>query len=191
LLKHSELYDDFAQLAVTTVLSDNRLAEWWKVLTHGWLRDDMKLVQHALHNLSAECFAEVSELSNVPVDHVVSFVIDTFKRKNAAYGNDTLANFYRVERDFEIVPMVGLITRMSDKMSRIENLLDDPDLEKVGEALQDTYTDLGAYALIAIMIIKDRGTYAGIDDYKYAEAGVNVDDPVMKTGVIDEYRKYL
>lgn len=191
MLKNAELYNNFAQLAASAVLQDDRLAAWWEILTYGWVRDDTQLVRVALHNLAEECFSEVSELSNRSVDFVVSSVIDTFKRKNAAYGNDTLANFYRVERDFGIDPMVGLITRMSDKMSRIENLLDDPDLEKVGEALQDTYTDLGAYALIAIMVIKDRGTYAGIEGYKYAESVVNVDDPVMKAGVIDEYRKYL
>lgn len=185
------LYEQFERFAANTLSMEIGIAEWWEVLIHGWLRDDTDLMNHALHNLAAECFYEASELSNIPIDHVVHSVIDTFKRKNAAYGNDSLDNFYRVENDFGISPVVGLLTRMSDKMSRIENLQDNPELERVGEMLQDTFVDLGAYALITMMVLnKDRREYK-IEGYKYAQAGVSVDDPVVKAGVIDEYRKHL
>lgn len=186
-----ELYKQFEQFAASTFSIEIGIAEWWEVLIQGWLRDDTGLMSRAFRNLAAECFYEASELSNIPIDHVVHSVVDTFKRKNAAYGNDSLDNFYRVENDFGISPVAGLLTRMSDKMSRIKNLRNNPNLEQVGEALQDTFVDLGAYSLIALMVInKDTSGYK-IEGYKYAQAGISVDDPVIKAGVVDEYREYL
>jgi hypothetical protein len=186
-----QIYEQFERFAANTLSLEVGFQQWWEVLVHSWLHSDYELMSHALHNLAAECFLEASELMNMPVDHVVESVIDTFKRKNAAYGNDTLDNFYRVEADFGINPVAGLLTRMSDKMSRIENLRDNEDLEQVGEALQDTFVDLGAYALITMMVMQNTARGQLVEGYKYAEAGVSVDDPPIKTGVVDEYRKHL
>jgi len=78
-------------------------------------------------------------------------------RKNAGYSgesSDRWANF-RLAESFGVSTFLGVMVRMSDKWIRITNLVKNPSLDKVGEAIEDTLMDLASYALIAICILKE------------------------------------
>lgn len=81
-------------------------------------------------------------------------------RKNAGYAGaknpDPWANF-RLCEELGVPAWLGCLVRMSDKFIRVQNLLDNPDNERVGESIADTLADLGAYALIAVCLIEERG----------------------------------
>jgi len=179
----------FKKLAQHSSGTFDNLEEWWEVLKIAYSLGNGALTSAALRNISAECFYSVADMSNMPIDRVVEEAVATFVGKNAAYSKGTLNNFYRVEADFDIDAFTGLLTRMSDKMSRISTLtLSDRD--EPSEPLRDSYMDLGVYAIIA-QLIKIEEANRHIEGFKYAEAEVSVDDPSLHEGDVDEYRRHL
>lgn len=85
---------------------------------------------------------------------------DLHIRKNAGYagvGNvDPWRNF-RMAEDFGVEAWRGALIRASDKWSRIISLLENPENEQVGEALNDTLFDLAAYCLIVRCLRDEAG----------------------------------
>lgn len=72
-------------------------------------------------------------------------------KKSAGYAGDNpdaWANF-RGSKGFGISALSGCLVRMADKYIRVQNLMKNPDNEKVGENIKDTLLDLASYALIA------------------------------------------
>ena len=79
------------------------------------------------------------------------------KTKNAGYsgiGDDSWANFRNAEL-FGVSPFNGCMVRMSDKYTRIANLVQNPKLDEVGESITDTLLDLASYALIGICLYRE------------------------------------
>jgi hypothetical protein len=89
-----------------------------------------------------------SNTNSSPVLKVFQEAIDLHKRKNRNYASDTdcFKNF-RMSTSFGVPVELGIMTRMSDKWSRICNMLSDVE-DCVGENLEDTVIDLGVYAFI-------------------------------------------
>lgn len=91
------------------------------------------------------------------------FLLDTMKethlKKSAGYSGmdnpDTFANF-RLSEAFGVTPFLGCLVRLSDKFTRVVNLVKNSENEQVGERLEDTLLDLASYALIAICLLKER-----------------------------------
>jgi hypothetical protein len=86
---------------------------------------------------------------------------DLHQRKNAGYAghsNDPWINFRQCEA-FGITAVDGVITRMSDKWSRLQSLWKDASNEQVGESIADTLMDLSAYALILICLLNENTKY--------------------------------
>ena len=80
---------------------------------------------------------------------------DLHARKNANYADpeDPLSNLRRC-RALGVSPLVGVLVRLQDKWSRIENLARGvPDL--VGESLEDTLLDNAVYSLLAIILMRE------------------------------------
>jgi hypothetical protein len=79
---------------------------------------------------------------------------DLHSRKNANYaGDDPLSNLKRCQV-LNIPPLLGVLVRLQDKWSRIEQLAKgQPDL--VGESLEDTLMDSAIYALLAIVLMRE------------------------------------
>jgi hypothetical protein len=79
-------------------------------------------------------------------------------KKNAGYAGadnpDAWANF-RMSEAFDVSAFKGCLVRMSDKYIRVTNLIKNPNNEQVGESIDDTLTDLAAYALIAICLRRE------------------------------------
>jgi hypothetical protein len=179
----------FKKLAQHSGGNYDNLEEWWQVLKIAYSTGNGVLISIALRNISTECFYSVADISNMSINQVVEEAINTFIGKNATYSKGTLANFYRVENDFDIDAFTGLLTRMSDKMSRISTLTFS-DRDDLTEPLRDSYMDLGVYAIIAQLINIEEANRA-IKGFKYAEAEISVDDPSLDEGDIDEYRRHL
>ena len=77
--------------------------------------------------------------------------------KNAGYTGaspDRWANF-RACNAFGISTVDGILTRMSDKWSRLQSVYSDAKNEQVGETIVDTLQDLAAYALILVCVISE------------------------------------
>lgn len=89
---------------------------------------------------------------------LLAAMADLHVRKSAGYSGadqpDAWHNFRQCEK-FGISTADGIITRMSDKWSRIQALWRDPANEQVGEALQDTLKDLASYALILVCLLNE------------------------------------
>lgn len=93
---------------------------------------------------------------NPAFEALLEEIKDLHNRKNANYAgkDDPYANFRRCEA-IGIPAWMGIIVRMEDKMSRIENLAGGvPDM--VGESLIDTLVDLGVYSLLCSLVLKER-----------------------------------
>ena len=79
--------------------------------------------------------------------------------KSAGYAGvdnpDAFANF-RLSEGFGVSAFKGCLIRMSDKFTRIVNLVKNPDNEKLGESIKDTLLDLSSYALIAICLLEEK-----------------------------------
>lgn len=83
---------------------------------------------------------------------------DIFQKKNAGYAgvnsDDPFKNF-RVSKMFGVSPFTGCLVRMGDKIARVGNLSQNPDLDMVGESITDTLKDLAVYCLIAIALYEE------------------------------------
>jgi hypothetical protein len=80
---------------------------------------------------------------------------DLHARKNANYADqkEPLSNLRRCKA-LGISPLMGVLVRLQDKWSRIENLARGvPDL--VGESLEDTLMDNAVYSLLAIILLRE------------------------------------
>lgn len=76
--------------------------------------------------------------------------------KNADYANkdDALQNFH-VAEVFGIPAEKAILVRMSDKMSRISNLISRP-AAVTDESVLDTLSDLANYALILRIVLEQK-----------------------------------
>ena len=82
---------------------------------------------------------------------------DILKRKNSDYSGkeDTYANFQYCEKLGLCSTEVGIMVRMSDKMTRISNLLKQ-DAQVKEESIKDTLLDLANYSMILASYIEDK-----------------------------------
>lgn len=81
------------------------------------------------------------------LDAMLSLVII----KNADYSSnqeDAFANFRNVEKLWVCTVEQWILTRMSDKISRIANIIKKNDIQVKNEKITDTLEDLANYAII-------------------------------------------
>lgn len=84
---------------------------------------------------------------------------DLFCRKQLNYGPDNISVGTRCETPEELkLSQTGLWFRMNDKIQRLKQLVVLGRLDTVGESVQDTYSDLSVYAVIAQIV--SRGKWA-------------------------------
>ena len=69
--------------------------------------------------------------------------------KNKAYG-DSFSETY------EKLGLISAVTRISDKYNRLISLSTNPDIDDLGERLEDTLLDLANYSLMTIMELKEK-----------------------------------
>lgn len=76
-------------------------------------------------------------------------ISDTFAAKRKDYGQTT-------SETYDKFGPVSMLTRMHDKMGRLDNILVKQGKNNVGEKVEDTLLDLANYALITILEIRKR-----------------------------------
>lgn len=91
-------------------------------------------------------------------EQVVISMLGLVKKKNADYGwqqHDAFANFRNVEKLGICSVEQGLLTRITDKVSRI-NTLCAADQQVYDEKITDTLIDLANYAIILKLYIESK-----------------------------------
>lgn len=67
-----------------------------------------------------------------------------YEAKNKAYGNS-------FGETFQKLGIISAVTRISDKYNRLCNLATHPDIDNIGETIDDTLRDLSSYCIMTIM----------------------------------------
>lgn len=67
-----------------------------------------------------------------------------YERKNNAYGNSFGDTFNRLG-------IISAVTRISDKYNRLCNLATHPNIDNLGESIEDTLMDLASYSIMTLM----------------------------------------
>ena len=69
---------------------------------------------------------------------------ELYEKKNAAYGNS-------FGETYQKLGIISAVTRISDKYNRLCNIAINPDIDNLGESLEDTLKDLAAYAIMTLI----------------------------------------
>ena len=56
---------------------------------------------------------------------------------------------------YEKLGIISAVTRISDKYNRLCNLATNPDVDNLGESIEDTLKDMAAYCIMTLMKIKE------------------------------------
>jgi hypothetical protein len=83
------------------------------------------------------------------------FEITTLKNKDYSDGENAFRNFMQCESLGICSAEKGILVRMSDKMSRIANLLE-RDAFVTNEKIEDTLIDLSVYSIILSIYLKEK-----------------------------------
>lgn len=87
-------------------------------------------------------------------------MVETTIRKNHDYagagGEDPFHNFRQVERMGICSTETGFLTRMTDKISRIQSFVEQGVLQVKDESIEDTLIDLANYSILMAGYIKSK-----------------------------------
>ena len=98
-------------------------------------------------------------------DYIVAFkatldkLMEITTKKNSDYtgdSDDVFSNFKLVEQIGIASAEVGILTRMTDKMSRIGGLLKKGSQQVKDESIQDTLSDLAVYSIILSIYLSQK-----------------------------------
>lgn len=67
-----------------------------------------------------------------------------YEVKDAAYANSFGDTFQKLG-------IISAVTRISDKYNRLCNLATNPQIDNLGESIEDTLKDMAAYCIMTIM----------------------------------------
>ena len=73
---------------------------------------------------------------------------ELYKKKNKAYGN-SFGDTYKK------LGIISAVTRISDKYNRLCNLATNPDIDNLGESIEDTLRDMASYCIMTLMEMKN------------------------------------
>ena len=85
---------------------------------------------------------------------------ELYEKKNKAYGN-SFGDTYKK------LGVISAVTRISDKYNRLCNLATNPDIDNLGESIEDTLKDLAAYSIMTLMEIREDISFAVAGDIVY------------------------
>lgn len=76
-------------------------------------------------------------------------VEELYERKNKVYGN-SFGDTYKK------LGIVSAVTRISDKYNRLCNLATNPDIDNLGESIEDTLKDLASYSIMTLIELRNK-----------------------------------
>lgn len=71
-----------------------------------------------------------------------------YEMKNRAYGNSFGYTYKKLG-------IISAVTRISDKYNRLCNLATNPDIDNLGESIEDTLRDIASYCIMTLMEMKN------------------------------------
>jgi len=86
------------------------------------------------------------------------------KSSDYASDEDVLANFRVCEKLFDIPDYTGISIRLSDKLSRVKNLIKDNNPKVKDESLEDTLIDLANYSLLFYLCVKEKYDFVYLEE---------------------------
>jgi len=89
-------------------------------------------------------YEEIMESENSKFGKVLSEMFDTYKKKNADYGN----SFSETIQEFGFVPAVA---RINDKVKRMKNIVKGQKMNIESESLRDNLMDIAVYSVLTIV----------------------------------------
>jgi len=98
--------------------------------------------------IQSDSYSGVSLAFNQEVEKIMFELGDLLVRKHADYGPKNIS-------DAPGGAINGLLVRMHDKMARLKNLHYNNKSANY-ESIEDTYKDLANYAVIALMVLRDK-----------------------------------
>lgn len=75
---------------------------------------------------------------------IANSIGELYEKKNRAYGN-SFGNTYKR------LGIISAVTRISDKYERLCTIAKNPDIDNLGESIEDTLKDLAAYAIMTLI----------------------------------------
>jgi hypothetical protein len=102
-------------------------------------------------------YAFIERTTGKSMSDIIEGAKELHIRKNAGYsGNnsDPWTNF-RACKMFNVNPIDGILTRLTDKYMRMMFVYSDSTLEQVGEKLEDTVLDFAAYLIIYVVMSRE------------------------------------
>jgi hypothetical protein len=82
---------------------------------------------------------------------------ELFCKKQMNYGPDNISVGTRLETPEEVkLSLTGLWFRMNDKINRLKQLVLLGKNDTVGESIQDSYSDLSVYGIIAQIVSRNK-----------------------------------
>lgn len=74
-----------------------------------------------------------------------------YEMKNRCYNN-SFGDTYKK------LGIISAVTRISDKYNRLCNLATNPDIDNLGESIEDTLRDMASYCIMTLMEMKNETT---------------------------------
>ena len=73
---------------------------------------------------------------------------ELYEKKNRCYGNSFSDTYKKLG-------IISAVTRISDKYNRLCNLATNPDIDNLGESLEDTLRDMASYCIMTVMELEN------------------------------------
>lgn len=73
---------------------------------------------------------------------------ELYDKKNSAYGNS-------FSETYKKLGIISAVTRISDKYNRLCNLSTNPNIDDLGESLEDTLRDMASYCIMTVMELQN------------------------------------
>lgn len=73
---------------------------------------------------------------------------ELYDKKNRCYGNSFSDTYKKLG-------LISAVTRISDKYNRLCNLATNPDIDNLGESLEDTLRDMASYCIMTVMELEN------------------------------------
>ena len=70
-----------------------------------------------------------------------------YEKKNKAYGDSFGSTF-------EKLGIISAVTQISHKYNRLVNLAVNPDIDNLGESIEDTLKDMASYCIMTLIELK-------------------------------------
>lgn len=133
-----------------------RLKALWGSFPYNYRADHDSAVQY-LEIMSLVARDILCELLPTTPQALTADLTELHKTKNAGYSGtneDPFSNFREIEK-FGISTADGVLTRLSDKFVRFQNVYNNGELDQVSERAVDTLVDFIAYSLMLVVILEE------------------------------------